>query len=52
MISLMRDILAIGKDKIEILSLPGEGKYIGGRSYFVPYQNQTKALMQEYFVTN
>lgn len=50
MFSLMRDVLAIGKKNIEILSLPGEGKYIGGRSYFVPYENQTKTLMQEHFV--
>lgn len=47
---IMRDALAIGKDNIQILSLPGEGKYIGGRSYFVPYENQTKTLMQEHFV--
>ncbi len=52
MISVMRDVLAIGKKNIQILTLPGEGKYIGGRSYFVPYQNQTKALIQEHFVTN
>jgi len=49
-LSLMRDVLAIGKDNIEILTLPGEGKYVGGRSYFVPYANKTKALMQEHFV--
>ncbi len=48
--SLMRDALAVGKDHIQILTLPGEGKYIGGRSYFVPYENQTKTLMQEHFV--
>lgn len=50
MLSLIRDVLAIGKDNIQILSIPGEGKYIGGRSYFVPYVNQTKTLMQEHFV--
>ena len=47
---IMRDVLAIGKNNIQILSLPGEGKYIGGRSYFVPYENQTKTLMREHFV--
>lgn len=35
---------------INFHTLPGEGKYIGGGSYFVYYQNQTKALIDEYFI--
>lgn len=49
-LGLMRDVFVIGKDNIEILTLPGEGKYIGGGSYFVPYKNQTATLMQEHFL--
>ena len=49
--SLMRDVLVIGKENIKILTLPGEGKYMYGVSYFVPYKEQTKALIQEHFVT-
>ncbi len=35
---------------IEIHTLPGEGRYIGGGSYFVPYKNQTEELIREHFV--
>ena len=50
--ALMRDALVIGKENIELLTLPGEGKYMYGVSYFVPYKEQTKALIQEHFVTD
>lgn len=50
-LSLMRDVLVIGKENIKILTLPGEGRYMYGVSYFVPYKEQTKALIQEHFVT-
>lgn len=49
---LIRDVVAIGKENVEIVSLPGEGKYMYGASYFVPYKNQTQALIQEHFVTD
>lgn len=49
---LMRDVLVIGKENIEILSMPGEGRYMYGVSYFVPYKEQTNALIQEHFVTD
>ncbi len=50
MSSLLRDMVVIGKDNVEILTLPGEGKYIGGGSYFAHYPGQTKKMMQEHFV--
>lgn len=46
----MRDALAIGKENVNIFTLPGEGKYIGGVSYFVPDKNQTAAIVKENFV--
>ncbi|MBQ2614402.1 MAG: LCP family protein [Clostridia bacterium] len=51
-LSLMRDALVIGRENVEILTLPGEGKYVGGGSYFVPYKNQTADLIEEHFVLN
>lgn len=51
-VGLMRDALSIGKDNISIYTLPGEGKYIGGASYFVHYKTQTQELMQKNFVLN
>lgn len=35
---------------INIHTIPGEGKYIGGGSYFVPYKNQTEQLISENFI--
>lgn len=35
---------------VNLHTLPGEGKYIGGASYFVPYVNQTKELIEENFI--
>lgn len=47
---LMTDVLRAGGDNIYIHSIPGEGKYIGGGSYFVPYKNQMTDLMKENFI--
>lgn len=49
-VSLMKDALKIGKDNVGIYTLPGEGKYIGGVSYFVHYKTKTEELMKEHFV--
>ena len=49
-IGLMKDVLVIGKDNINVHSLPGAGQYIGGGSYFVHSKNQTKSLISENFV--
>lgn len=49
-LGLMLDVLRAGKDNIHIHTLPGEGRYIGGGSYFVPYKNQTSDLMKENFI--
>ncbi len=35
---------------INVHTLPGEGRYIGGGSYYVPYKNQTQELVSENFV--
>ncbi len=48
--SLMRDVAATGRGNIFIHSLPGGGRYIGGGSYFVPSESQTKALIDEHFI--
>lgn len=47
---IMKDVMIIGKDNIDVFTLPGEGKYVGGVSYFVPYENQTKKIIEENFV--
>lgn len=36
-------------ENIKMTRLPGEGKYIGDISYFIYYENETKALVQEMF---
>ena len=45
----MKDALKIGKDNVGIYTLPGEGKYIGGVSYFVHYKTKTEELMKGTF---
>ncbi len=47
---LMIDVFKAGKDNIKMHMLPGEGRYIGGGSYFVPDKEAAEELMQEYFV--
>ena len=49
-LGLMKDVMLIGKDHVSIYSVPGEGKYIGGVSYFVHDKTATKKLVQEHFV--
>ncbi len=44
------DALKAGKDNIVLHTLPGEGRYVGSGSYFVPDEAATRELMQEYFV--
>ena len=39
----------IDLDNMNTATVPGEGEYIGGISYFIYYENETKALVQEMF---
>ncbi len=50
MFGLMTDVMKAGKENITLHTLPGEGRYINGGSYFVHDAAATRALMQEYFV--
>lgn len=42
-------ILKVPGENINIMTLAGEGKYIGGGSYFVPYGAENKEIIREYF---
>lgn len=48
-LSYLGKIPSLNKENINIVSLPGEGKYIGKISYFVADEKKTKELMNEYF---
>lgn len=48
-LSYLGKIPSLNKENINIVSLPGEGKYIGKVSYFVADEKKTKELMNEYF---
>lgn len=48
-LSYLGKIPSLNKENINIVSLPGEGKYIGNVSYFVADEKKTKELMNEYF---
>ena len=50
--SIMRDAFRIGKKNVNIFSLPGSGRYIGGVSYFVPDKGQAETIINENFVTD
>jgi len=39
----------IKQENIKMYTLPGEGKYISGISYFIPYQNQMNEMIDEIF---
>lgn len=39
----------VGADNIETFMLPGEGKYISGISYFIPYQSQMNEMVDNIF---
>ncbi|MBQ8526331.1 MAG: LCP family protein [Clostridia bacterium] len=49
MLNYAPSILKINRENINIMTLPGEGKYMNGGSYFVHYENQTKDLIKAYF---
>ncbi len=42
-------IFKIPRENINIMTLAGEGKYIGGGSYYVPYGAENKEIIQKYF---
>lgn len=42
--------LKLRKDDMQILTLPGEGKYIGNVSYFVADKTETKSLVEANFI--
>ncbi len=50
LIGAMKDVAAVGNN-INIHTLPGGGRYIGGGSYFVYSKSETAALISENFVT-
>ncbi|HHY41856.1 MAG TPA: LCP family protein [Thermoanaerobacterales bacterium] len=39
----------IKQENIKMYMIPGEGKYISGISYFIPYQNQMNEMIDEIF---
>jgi len=39
----------IKQENIKMYMIPGEGKYISGTSYFIPYQNQMNEMIDEIF---
>ncbi len=49
-LGIMIDVAKIGKDGMHIHSLPGEGRYIGGGSYFIPNKKGTQQIISENFV--
>lgn len=42
-------IFKVDMENINIMTLAGEGKYIGGGSYFVTYDNQNQQIIRKYF---
>ena len=49
MLSLLTKAVKLNTDGVQTYMVPGEGKYIGGVSYFVVDQTATKQLIQEHF---
>ncbi|SHM61657.1 transcriptional attenuator, LytR family [Caldanaerovirga acetigignens] len=39
----------IGQDNVKMYILPGEGRYIGGVSYFLPYETEMRKVVKEVF---
>ena len=46
----MGSCLKLRKNDMQIIALPGEGKYIGGVSYFVADKTKTKSVIAENFI--
>lgn len=42
-------IFKVKRENISIMTLAGEGKYIGGGSYFVPFKQQNAEIIKKYF---
>ena len=42
-------ILRVNTEEIEVMTLPGEGKYMNGISYFVHYESKTQDVIDQYF---
>lgn len=49
MLNYAPNILKINRDSINIMTLPGEARYMNGGSYYVHYENQTKDIINAYF---
>ncbi|KXG74624.1 Regulatory protein MsrR [Fervidicola ferrireducens] len=49
MVKLANLAMQIGQDNIKMYILPGEGRYIGGISYFIPYESQMRQVVKEVF---
>jgi len=41
--------LRMDKEKVNIMQLPGEGRFEGGVSYFFPYKEDMANMLEEYF---
>ncbi len=50
MVGMMGSCLKLRKNDMQIIALPGEGKYIGGVSYFVADKTKTKSVIAENFI--
>ncbi len=42
-------IFKVKRENVNIMTLAGEGRYIGGGSYYVPYRQQNEQLIKQYF---
>ena len=49
MLNYAPSILKLDRSNVNIVTLPGEGKYMNGGSYYVHYENQTRDLINSYF---
>ncbi len=42
-------IFKVDRANVNIMTLAGEGRYIGGGSYYVPFDSQNQQIVQQYF---
>ena len=49
LLSYMPYIFKIPRENINIITLAGEGKYMGGGSYYVPYGAENREIIKKYF---
>ncbi len=49
MLNTGKQLLAVDKSAFNSITLPGEGMYVGDVSYFVPYEERSKEVIEENF---